>query len=298
MPEGEPSKKKRSKFKTIDIDTEEVALILKYDVEVVLTTAEGESTVESRQSNQTKIRVKTLSETSNIEKIARQISDKCKQIPPAKVPLVITKLYELQMAVTGKGGGGSSTASPAAGTASAGSSPDNAAAERVAQVRKGLGSFVWVLFTDQAWFMCRSSVPASARSRKRPPPSSGENARKLIGENARKLIGENARKLIGENARKHSSGNAKSRKRKIGPSSKRRLRRSDRKKLTAIESGIVLITRVCNTMTWGGSSGDMMALQIAKADEISVLGSQSDLRLAGAARARHHRLHDRYILRH
>jgi hypothetical protein len=103
MADGEPTKKKRVKFKTIDIDTEEVALILKYDVEVVLIQADGESTVESKQSTQTKIRVKTLNASSNVEKLARQISDKCKQIPPSKVPLVVTKLYELQMAVAGGG---------------------------------------------------------------------------------------------------------------------------------------------------------------------------------------------------
>ena len=104
---GDTTRKKRVKFQGIEVEPQEVALIVKYEVEVVATT-DGVATTESRQSTQTKIRVKTLSESSNVEKLAKQIAEKCKLIPDSKVPLVVNKLYELQFQVTG--GGGENTA--------------------------------------------------------------------------------------------------------------------------------------------------------------------------------------------
>lgn len=106
---GETTRKKRVKFLGIDVEPVEVALIVKYEVEVVATT-DGVAETESRQSTQTKIRVKTLSESSNVEKLAKQIAEKCKLIPDSKVPLVVNKLYELQFAVTN--GGGDAAAAP------------------------------------------------------------------------------------------------------------------------------------------------------------------------------------------
>ena len=100
---GETTRKKRVKFGCIEVEPQEISLIIKYEVEVVATT-DGVQTVESHNSTQTKIRVKTLSADSNIEKLARQIAEKCKLIPASKVPLVVNKLYELQESVTGGAG--------------------------------------------------------------------------------------------------------------------------------------------------------------------------------------------------
>ena len=110
---GDTTRKKRVKFQGIEVEPQEVALIVKYEVEVVATT-DGVATTESRQSTQTKIRVKTLSESSNVEKLAKQIAEKCKLIPDSKVPLVVNKLYELQFQVTGGGGGPSAAEQEAA----------------------------------------------------------------------------------------------------------------------------------------------------------------------------------------
>mgnify|MGYP002845549692 CR=1 FL=1 len=123
---GDTTRKKRVKFQGIEVEPQEVALIVKYEVEVVATT-DGVATTESRQSTQTKIRVKTLSESSNVEKLAKQIAEKCKLIPDSKVPLVVNKLYELQFQVTG--GGGESTA-PNEGGGGGPSAAEQEAAER------------------------------------------------------------------------------------------------------------------------------------------------------------------------
>ena len=68
---GDTTRKKRVKFQGIEVEPQEVALIVKYEVEVVATT-DGVATTESTQ---TKIRVKTLSESSNVEKLAMQTRD-------------------------------------------------------------------------------------------------------------------------------------------------------------------------------------------------------------------------------
>ena len=127
------TRKKRVKFLGIDVDVQEVALLVKYEVEVVAT-VDGVSETESKQASQTKIRVKTLSESSNVEKLAQQIAAKCKLIPESKVPVVVNKLYELQFQVTGGGG-----AAPAPGPAPAPApAPDYGAqdAEREAEERE------------------------------------------------------------------------------------------------------------------------------------------------------------------
>ena len=123
---GDTTRKKRVRFQGIEVEPQEVALVVKYEVEVVATT-DGVATTESRQSTQTKIRVKTLSESSNVEKLAKQIAEKCKLIPDSKVPLVVNKLYELQFQVTG--GGGENTA-PNEGGGSGPSAAEQEAAER------------------------------------------------------------------------------------------------------------------------------------------------------------------------
>ena len=75
---GETTRKKRVRFHGIEVEPQQVSLIVKYEVEVVATT-DGVATTESRQSTQTKIRVKTLSESSNVEKLAKQIAEKERQ---------------------------------------------------------------------------------------------------------------------------------------------------------------------------------------------------------------------------
>ena len=64
----------------IEADHEECSIIVHYEVEATVLGELGEPIVAERQENTKRIKLKTLSENTNIPRLAEEILEKCKLI--------------------------------------------------------------------------------------------------------------------------------------------------------------------------------------------------------------------------
>jgi hypothetical protein len=88
--------KRKVKSGAIELDPEDRAIIVNYEVEATVLGDLGEAMQVERKAHQKKIRLKTLNEHTNIGLLAEEIVDKCKMIHPSKLPLVEKLLAKLQ----------------------------------------------------------------------------------------------------------------------------------------------------------------------------------------------------------
>jgi hypothetical protein len=88
--------KRKVKSGAIELDPEDRAIIVNYEVEATVLGDLGEAMQVERKSHQKKIRLKTLNEHTNIQLLSEEIVDKCKMIHPSKLPLVEKLLAQLQ----------------------------------------------------------------------------------------------------------------------------------------------------------------------------------------------------------
>ena len=88
--------KRKVKSGSIELDPNEKAIIVNYEVEATVLGDMGEAMQVERKAHQKKIRLKTLNENTNIPLLAEQIVSQCKMIHPSKRPLVEKLLFNLQ----------------------------------------------------------------------------------------------------------------------------------------------------------------------------------------------------------
>lgn len=88
--------KRKVKSGAIELDANEKAIIVNYEVEATVLGDLGEAMQVERKAHQKKIRLKTLNENTNIPLLAEEIVEKCKMIHPTKRALVEKLLKELQ----------------------------------------------------------------------------------------------------------------------------------------------------------------------------------------------------------
>ena len=94
--EGEARYMRRKvKAGIIEADHDECALVVHYEVEATVLGELGEPIVAERQENTKKVRLKTLNENTNIQKLALEILDKVKLIHESKLPQVERLLEEM-----------------------------------------------------------------------------------------------------------------------------------------------------------------------------------------------------------
>ena len=103
--------RRKVKAGLIEADHEECAIVVHYEVEATVLGELGEPIVAERQENTKRIKLKTLSDNTNIPRLAEEILEKCKLIHASKLSQVEQLLYDL---VKGKsrqerGGGGKKT---------------------------------------------------------------------------------------------------------------------------------------------------------------------------------------------
>mmetsp|Transcript_18844 Transcript_18844/g.45016 ORF Transcript_18844/g.45016 Transcript_18844/m.45016 type:complete len:791 (+) Transcript_18844:200-2572(+) len=88
--------KKKIKPGLIESSFEEMAVIVNYDVEELLVLENGETQPQKREKGRKKIKVKSLSESTDVSALAQEIVDKCKLIHPSKVGHVESLLDDLR----------------------------------------------------------------------------------------------------------------------------------------------------------------------------------------------------------
>jgi len=88
--------KKKIKPGLIENSYEEMAIIVNYDVEEILTLESGETKSQKKEKAKKKIKVKVLNEDSDIAALAQEIVDKCKLIHSSKVDHVESLLDDLR----------------------------------------------------------------------------------------------------------------------------------------------------------------------------------------------------------
>ena len=88
--------RRKVKAGLIEADHNECAIVVHYEVEATVLGELGEAIVAERQENTKRIKLKTLSENSNIPRLAEEILDKCKLIHASKLHQVEDLLRQLQ----------------------------------------------------------------------------------------------------------------------------------------------------------------------------------------------------------
>ena len=102
--------RRKVKAGLIEADHEECAIVVHYEVEATVLGELGEPIVAERQENTKRIKLKTLSENTNIPRLAEEILEKCKLIHASKLSQVEQLLQELVAEQGRKDRGGSSAA--------------------------------------------------------------------------------------------------------------------------------------------------------------------------------------------
>jgi len=87
--------RRKVKAGLIEADHEECAIVVHYEVEATVLGELGEPIVAERQENTKRIKLKTLSENTNIPRLAEEILEKCKLIHASKLSQVEQLLQEL-----------------------------------------------------------------------------------------------------------------------------------------------------------------------------------------------------------
>mmetsp|Transcript_10146 Transcript_10146/g.17438 ORF Transcript_10146/g.17438 Transcript_10146/m.17438 type:complete len:799 (-) Transcript_10146:291-2687(-) len=88
--------KKKVRPGAIELDPSDCAIIVHYEIEEAILGESGEPIAIDKKKEQKKIKVKTLSQSSNIQALAQEIVDKCKLISSNKVAKVESLLKRLQ----------------------------------------------------------------------------------------------------------------------------------------------------------------------------------------------------------
>eukprot|EP00899_Mesostigma_viride_P023928 jgi/Mesvir1/471/Mv11346-RA.1 len=88
--------KKKIRPGKIELDPEDCAIIVHYEVEATVLDDSGNVVASDKKPSEKKIKVKTLNQHSNISALAQDIIDKCKLISKSKLRTVEDLLYELQ----------------------------------------------------------------------------------------------------------------------------------------------------------------------------------------------------------
>lgn len=92
----EPNVKKKLRPGTIELAPDECSIVVHYESEATYLDNDGNVLRVERKPNMKRIRVKSLTERSNIESLAREVVDKCRLISEAKLPLVERLLHQLR----------------------------------------------------------------------------------------------------------------------------------------------------------------------------------------------------------
>ena len=87
--------RRKVKAGLIEADHDECAIVVHYEVEATVLGELGEPIVAERQENTKRIKLKTLSENTNIQRLAGEILEKCKLIHTSKLEQVEQLLQEL-----------------------------------------------------------------------------------------------------------------------------------------------------------------------------------------------------------
>jgi len=87
--------RRKVKAGLIEADHDECAIVVHYEVEATVLGELGEPIVAERQENTKRIKLKTLSENTNIPRLAEEILDKCKLIHASKLSQVEQLLHDL-----------------------------------------------------------------------------------------------------------------------------------------------------------------------------------------------------------
>ena len=88
--------KKKIRPGTIELAPDECSIVVHYESETSYLDGEGGVVRVDRKPNMKRIRVKSLSERSNIESLAREVVDKCRLISESRLPLVERLLHQLR----------------------------------------------------------------------------------------------------------------------------------------------------------------------------------------------------------
>ena len=87
--------RRKVKAGQIEADHEECSIVVHYEVEATVLGELGEPIVAERQENTKRIKLKTLSENTNIPRLAEEILEKCKLIHASKLSQVEQLLHDL-----------------------------------------------------------------------------------------------------------------------------------------------------------------------------------------------------------
>ena len=88
--------KRKVKAGKLDVDFEDRALIVNYEVEATVLGDFGAEMQSEKKSHAKRIRLKKLDENTNVPALAQEIVEKCKLIHPSKLPTVENLLFALQ----------------------------------------------------------------------------------------------------------------------------------------------------------------------------------------------------------
>ena len=99
--------RRKVKAGLIEADHEDCAIVVHYEVEATVLGELGEPIVAERQDNTKRIKLKTLNENTNVQRLAEEIVEKCKLIHESKLPHVEQLLHNLidGQAKAARGGG-------------------------------------------------------------------------------------------------------------------------------------------------------------------------------------------------
>jgi len=104
--------KKNVRQGRLELDLEEIALVINYEVEVVEVDDRTGQVVEvlERRPESRRVKIKALTPDKNLAQLAADIVDKCKYIHPSRVEEVEQQLNKLRRHVLGGGGSGGAAA--------------------------------------------------------------------------------------------------------------------------------------------------------------------------------------------
>jgi len=100
--------RRKVKAGLIEADHDDCAIVVHYEVEATVLGELGEPIVAERQDNVKRIKLKTLNENTNVQRLAEEIIEKCKLIHESKLPQVEALLQNLidGQGKKDRGGGG------------------------------------------------------------------------------------------------------------------------------------------------------------------------------------------------
>eukprot|EP00966_Prymnesium_polylepis_P319106 7370624-Prymnesium_polylepis.1 len=78
--------RRKVKAGLIEADHDDCAIVVHYEVEATVLGELGEPIVAERQDNTKRIKLKTLNENTNVQRLAEEIVEKCKLIHESKLP--------------------------------------------------------------------------------------------------------------------------------------------------------------------------------------------------------------------